>query len=65
MDVLLPPLFFLSKSASRRNEREIDGAYAKPMVKIKVTLPDPPETDGPIKGSSPVRGNAYDGFIGG
>jgi hypothetical protein len=35
------------------------------MVKIKVTLPDPPEADGSLKGSSPVRGNAYAGFLGG
>lgn len=35
------------------------------MVKIKMTLPDPPETDGSLKGSSPVRGNAYAGFLGG
>jgi hypothetical protein len=33
------------------------------MVKIKVTLPDPPEADGSLKGSSPVRGNAYAGFL--
>jgi hypothetical protein len=30
-----------------------------------VTLPDLPETDGSLKGSSPVRGNAYAGFLGG
>jgi hypothetical protein len=35
------------------------------MVRIKVTLPDLPETDGSLRGSSPVRGNAYAGFLGG
>ena len=33
------------------------------MVRIKVTLPDLPETDGSLRGSSPVRGNAYAGFL--
>jgi hypothetical protein len=47
--------------------RSLSGAMlaVKRVTEIKVTLPDPPETEGSLKGSSPVRGNAYAGFLGG